>query len=143
MDEDNEKKVTVWIKVTQKDRDLIQRKAQEARMSISSYVMFLAESRPIFVIDALPKFILELNRVGTNINQIAKVANEQKYANPEFSKMLRENMRVVEDIGHGINQILSEMTSPQGKDDPRSVQQLISDMQRQLDAIMKKIPLDV
>lgn len=64
-------------------------------MSISSYIIALSENKKITVAENIPELLLEITRIGTNINQIAHIGNSQKYVNKQ---QLDEVLNLLEDI---------------------------------------------
>jgi ribosomal protein L11 len=97
----------IELSVTEEDREFLKLKAREARMSLSKFVIYLAENRPIFVINDLAKFAVQVKMLGTNVNQIAKIANTQKFLDLNTKKVLRETNKKLEEIAKGICKILA------------------------------------
>ena len=50
-------------------------------MTVSQYVMALDDEKKIYVVDCVPELVLEISRIGVNINQITHVGNSQKFVN--------------------------------------------------------------
>jgi hypothetical protein len=65
----------VWLKLPKGDKDLLQSKADTARMSLSQYVMHIAENKEIVVIDGLDLYITQIKSIGNNLNQLIKLSN--------------------------------------------------------------------
>ena len=83
------------IRVTPSEKKKLQAKAKQAHMSISSYIIALSENKKITVAENIPELLLEITRIGTNINQIAHIGNSQKYVNKQ---QLDEVLNLLEDI---------------------------------------------
>ena len=91
-EEIKDQKITIRVSPTEK-KD-IETKAEQAKMSMSRYLVAATENKKIRVTEKIPDLYLEITRIGVNINQIAHVANSQKYVNTqqiyEVKNLLRE-----------------------------------------------------
>ena len=63
------------IRVTSTEKKNIQEKALAAHMSVSSYMIKLSEDKKIIVAEKIPQLLYEISKIGTNINQVAKIAS--------------------------------------------------------------------
>lgn len=68
---------TIKIRVSDDEKASILKCAEKARMNISTYIRNSALQDKVVIIDnaALYKLLSSLRMIGSNINQIAKVAN--------------------------------------------------------------------
>ena len=103
---DNGKKVLINFRISLEEKKKLQAKAKQAHMSISSYIIALSENKKITVAENIPELLLEITRIGTNINQIAHIGNSQKYVNKQ---QLDEVLNLLEDIESIMQKILSEI----------------------------------
>ena len=101
---DNGKKVLINFRISLEEKKKLQAKAKQAHMSISSYIIALSENKKITVAENIPELLLEITRIGTNINQIAHIGNSQKYVNKQ---QLDEVLNLLEDIESIMQKILS------------------------------------
>ena len=99
-DEVKNQKITIRVSPTEKKE--IEAKAEQAKMSMSRYLVAATENKKIRVTEKIPDLYLEITRIGVNINQIVHVANSQKYVNTqqiyEVKNLLKEvnaNMKEV------------------------------------------------
>ena len=83
-----DKSERIYIRVTPAEKKMIEEKAKSVNKSVSNYLLSLSENKRIVDTTKLPRLILEINRVGVNINQIAAVANSQKYI---YKELLRQH----------------------------------------------------
>ena len=72
------------IRITPTEKKNIQAKAATAHMSVSGYIVKLSEDKKIIVAEKIPQLLYEFAKIGTNINQVAKIANTQKFVNNEL-----------------------------------------------------------
>ena len=81
----------IYFRCSAKDKENLKNKAKLANMNMSEYIISLSENKKIFVIDGVPELMTAINRIGTNINQVAAVANTQRFVNEnQLEKILKE-----------------------------------------------------
>lgn len=83
------------LRLSPTEKEEILKKAAESRMSPSDYIVSLSEKRRVVDTKKIPPLILEIRRIGTNINQIAAVANSQKYINRELLMKVTEHQKEI------------------------------------------------
>ena len=71
----------IFIRVSPTEKKKIEEKAALVNKSVANYLIDLSENSKVIDTKIIPTLILDIRRVGTNINQIAAVANSQKYIN--------------------------------------------------------------
>lgn len=125
---DNGKKVLINFRISLEEKKKLQAKAKQAHMSISSYIIALSENKKITVAENIPELLLEITRIGTNINQIAHIGNSQKYANKQ---QLDEVLNLLEDIESIMQKILSEIFN----EDEHTFRSL----ERKIDMLLEKV----
>ena len=69
------------LRVSPEEKAAICQKAAEAHMSVADYIVALSEGKKVIDIRKIAQLILEVRRIGVNVNQIAAVANYNKYTN--------------------------------------------------------------
>ena len=69
------------LRVSSEEKEAIAKKADEAHLSIADYIVALSEGKKVIDIRKIAQLILEVRRIGVNVNQIAAVANYNKYTN--------------------------------------------------------------
>ena len=92
------KTAQVLLRFTPAEKENLLRRAAEARMSMSKYILALSEQKKIYVIDGLPELIVQIIKIGTNVNQVAFVANMYKSVSLEQIAMLRNDLNEVEQL---------------------------------------------
>ena len=100
------KSETIFIRVTPKEKENLKAKAELANLSVSQYIVALSEERKLVVNEKIPNLLLEITRIGTNINQIAHVGNSQKFVT---TKQLDEVIKLMGDVSIYMQKILSEI----------------------------------
>lgn len=94
------------IRVTPSEKEKLCNKAKLARMTVSQYLLSLADEKKIYVVDCVPELLVEITRIGVNVNQIARVGNSQKFVNKEQLDIIQNHL---EDIQRMMYQIVREL----------------------------------
>lgn len=99
---ENKKSQYIIVRVSPKEKNNIETRAKQSKMTVSQYILKVSENKKIIVAENIPELFLEITRIGVNINQIAHVANAQKYVNTrqiyEVKNLLREVQENMEKI---------------------------------------------
>lgn len=64
------------IRLTEQEKNLIEKKANKCNMTITKFILNSCLKDKIVIINGLDKVDSELRRIGNNINQLTKLANE-------------------------------------------------------------------
>lgn len=83
------------LRLSPTEKEMILKKAEESRMSPSDYIVSLSENRRVVDTKKLPPLIWEIRKIGVNINQIAAVANTQKYVSKETLNRVNEEQKKI------------------------------------------------
>ena len=65
------------IRLTEKEKSIIESKAKKLNMTITKFIVSSCLKDKIVIINGLDNIDTELRRIGNNINQLAKLANEK------------------------------------------------------------------
>ena len=85
----------IFIRVSPTEKKKIEEKAALVNKSVANYLIDLSENSKVIDTKIIPTLILDIRRVGTNINQIAAVANSQKYINkPLLLKVIEHEKEI-------------------------------------------------
>ena len=92
-----EKTERLQVRLSSTEKEKLFQKASEARMTVSDYIVSLLEKRRIIDTTKMASLIVEIRKIGVNINQIAAVANTQKFVNREMlSKVHQDKKEIIE-----------------------------------------------
>lgn len=123
------------LRLTPSELNEIKRKAETAHMSVSNYVVYASENKKIIVSENIPRLLLEITRIGTNINQIAHIGNSQKYVNKQ---QLDEVLNLLQDIESIMQKILSEIFN-EDEHTFRSLERKIENLRKEVKILSSKI----
>ncbi len=82
----------VALRLTPAEKEKLSTQAAEARMSMSQYLLALSEQKKIVIADGLPELCRQLIKIGTNVNQIALVANTHKTVSEKQIETVNQNL---------------------------------------------------
>lgn len=104
-----EKNAEIKIRLTKADKDKIISRAEKAQMNISEFVLTAINKKRIVVANELSKLIADVYGAAVNINQIAKIANTQKFVNKQLvNELFSESDILKKKIDEIINCIVAE-----------------------------------
>ena len=98
----------VEVRMTPEEKENLKRKAEEAHMTVSKFIIHLSQTKRVILKDDIAKLTVEISRIGRNINQIAYIGNYQKYVNRTQLKVVSEYLSEVVELQ---KKILSAMFS--------------------------------
>ena len=92
------KTVEICVRVTPAEKKELQEKADAAHLSLSRYMVKSASDRKMLQTENIAKLIYEIRKIGINVNQIAHVANEQRFILQSDLVSLNRHMDAVIEI---------------------------------------------
>ena len=98
----------VEVRMTPEEKENLKRKAEEAHMTVSKYIIHLSQTKRVILKDDIAKLTVEISRIGRNINDIAYIGNYQKFINRTQLKVVSEYLSEVVELQ---KKILSAMFS--------------------------------
>lgn len=130
-----------WIKfrVTAEEKKLIAQKAKNANMNVSEFLVNLAKRKRIVVVKELPQLMSDIYGASININQIAKVANTQKYVN---KSMVDELTNESNELKIKVDEIIKSICELEPESEVASIKrmyELLTHINIKLDKLGEKI----
>ena len=92
------KTVEICVRVTPAEKKELQEKADAAHLSLSRYLVKSASDRKMLQTENIAKLIYEIRKIGINVNQIAHVANGQRFILQSNLVSLNRHMDAVIEI---------------------------------------------
>ncbi len=90
---------TLTIRVTEKEKQYIKKRAEKAGLSVTDYIVRLSLETPIFIPVNMQPFLLELKRIGNNINQLTTKVNSKVFSSYNFREFIDALEKLTERIG--------------------------------------------
>ena len=121
------------LRLSSEEKEAIAQKAADANMSIADYIVALSANQKIIDAKIIAQLILEIRRIGVNVNQVAAVANYQKFANKEMLSKVNDGQNQIIDL---LMKILSEVYDTE-KHDIRSLENQMAKLTEAIEGMMK------
>ncbi len=93
--EKEKKTVEICVRVTPTEKKELQEKADVAHLSLSRYLVKSASDKKIMQTENILDLIFQIKKIGTNINQIAYIANSQRFMTKNDMAAVRKQMEAV------------------------------------------------
>lgn len=90
---------TLTIRVTEKEKEYIKKRAKKAGLSTTDYMVRLSLETAIHVPTDMQPFLLELKRIGNNINQLTTKVNSKVFSSYNFREFIDAIEKLTERIG--------------------------------------------
>lgn len=88
---------TISIRLTTEEKKEIVAKAKQAQMTLTDYLIACSRNTDITVTD-LSKVLVELKRVGNNLNQIARKINSKRFFFGKFDSVIEGQRKIYDAI---------------------------------------------
>ena len=88
--------ITLTVRLTEEEKAHIVNMAKKANLSLTDYIVELSKLVPIVVSENVKPHLIELRRIGNNINQIATRANMDIYQRENFEG-IRNELKIMND----------------------------------------------
>ena len=75
------------IRLTEKEKSIIEAKAKKLNMTITKFIISSCLKDKIVIVNGLDKVDTELRRIGNNINQLTRLANEKIITVIDFKEL--------------------------------------------------------
>ena len=125
----------IFIRVSPAEKKKIEEKAKQVNQTVSGYLLSLSESRRIIDATKMASLIVEIRKIGVNINQIASVANTQKYVNKEMQTKINKHQEKILDL---LQKILEEVYDTE-EHSFKKMERTLESLEKKIDKQTKKI----
>ena len=78
------------FRVNEKEYNKIKSKIEKSKLNTSEYLLRTATNKEIIVIDGLEEIIIQLRKIGNNINQLTKLCNQGRLTNINLEDVKKE-----------------------------------------------------
>ena len=90
--------ITLTVRLTEEEKTHIVNMAKKANLSRTDYIVELSKLVPIVVPENVKPLLIELRRIGNNINQIATRANMDIYQRENFEGIRNELKKINDNL---------------------------------------------
>ena len=98
MSEKRRRDNTLTIRLTKSEKQRIDRNAKRAKRSITDYIVLLSLETPIHVAEDVKPLLIELKRIGNNLNQITAKINAGAFRSYNFEDMIDGQKMIYEQL---------------------------------------------
>lgn len=98
MSEKRRRNNTLTIRLTKAEKERIERNAKRAKQSLTDYIVSLSLETPIHVAEDVKPLLIELKRIGNNVNQIATKINSGVFQSYGFQDVVDEQKKIYEQL---------------------------------------------
>ena len=81
------------IRLTQSEKSAIYKKSKKAKLTLTEYILKSSLQTEINVVDLQP-LLVELKRIGNNLNQITRKINSGAFSSNNFSEMIAMQRKI-------------------------------------------------
>ena len=99
MKDNRRRDTTLTIRVTEKEKQYIKKRAKKVGLSVTDYIVRLSLETPIFIPVNIQPFLLELKHIGNNINQLTTKVNSKVFSSYNFREFIDALEKLTERIG--------------------------------------------
>ena len=103
---EEKKSEELHFRLTPTEKKKIEEKAEQVHKTVAGYLLDLTESKRVIDTTIIAALIIEIRKIGVNINQIAAVANSQKFVNREMLSKVQQGKKEIIDF---LQKILDEV----------------------------------
>ena len=98
MQENRKRDKTLTIRLTESEKALIEKKAKRANMNFTEYIIAVSNRSKINVAEDAKPLLVELKRIGNNINQIAMKINSGAVSSYNFTEVINMQRKIYEQM---------------------------------------------
>lgn len=95
----------IAIRCTEEEYQRIHDKAEQYGLSLNDFVIRSALDKKIIVAEGLGEIVKQQKAIGRNLNQIATLANMNRFTVVNFQPLLDEHIRATEAIGQLLREV--------------------------------------
>ena len=89
---------TLTIRLTESEKANIEKKAAKAKMNLTEYIIAASNKSKIKVAEDTTPLLMELKRMGNNINQIAMKINSGALSSYNFTEVINMQRKIYEQM---------------------------------------------
>ena len=98
MSENRKRNQTLTVRLTAAEKDAITRNAVKARMNLTDYIVASSLLTEIHVAEDTRPLLIELKRIGNNLNQISMKINAGAFTSYNFQEVIDLQKAIYEEL---------------------------------------------
>lgn len=88
----------IHIRVTEDEAEQIKKRAAEAKMSVSQFIISATLDKEVIIKEDFKPFLKQLSAIGNNLNQVTTLAHQGKIKCLELDSTKRELAMILKEI---------------------------------------------
>ena len=88
MQEKRRRDKTLTVRLTEKEKRYIEKQAEKSNLNLTNYIVKLSLETSIIVKDDTRPLLIELKRIGNNLNQIATKVHSGAFSSYNFQEVI-------------------------------------------------------
>lgn len=137
--EEKRKNTEIKIRLSNEEKANIISNSKKANMTISEFVLNSIKRKRIVVINEIPQIMSDIYGASININQIAKVANSQKFVNKKNVDDLFSESQILKDKINELIGSICELEPNYETIDTKKIYDVLSMISKRIDRIEKSL----
>ena len=89
---------TLTIRLTKAEKEMIQKKAKKAQLSITDFLVATSLRTEIHVAEDVKPLLIQMKRIGNNINQITMKINAGAFSSANFCEVIQGQRLIFEQL---------------------------------------------
>ena len=89
---------TLTIRLTKAEKEMIKKKARKAQLSVTDFFVTTSLRTEIHVAEDIKPLLVELKRIGNNINQITMKINTGAFHSADFAEVIQVQRMIFEQL---------------------------------------------
>ena len=89
---------TLTIRLTKAEKEMIKKKARKAQLSVTDFFVTTSLRTEIHVAENIKPLLVELKRIGNNINQITMKINTGAFHSADFAEVIQVQRMIFEQL---------------------------------------------
>ena len=89
---------TLTIRLTKTEKEMIQKKAKKAQLSVTDFFVATSLRTEIHVAENIKPLLIELKRIGDNINQVTMKINSGAFHSADFTEVIQGERMIFEQL---------------------------------------------
>ncbi len=86
------------LRLTPIQKEKLVELSKQSRMNMTEYIIAVSEQKKIIIADGMPELLKQIIKIGTNVNQIAMVANSNKSVSSKQIDIVNDNLLKIQNL---------------------------------------------
>lgn len=135
----SKKNERIYLRASEQDKKNISYHAELMNISMNEYILLCVRRKRIVICENFPELIYQLSKIGNNINQIATIANTNKYISEDSISEVKNLMTKCYDAMNDFISFIAEPENDYLRNDTSKVSELLGEVSNTLNSINARL----